>query len=185
MSKAMDSIQKSELNVRTFLGLIIFFSKFTKYLNKTKLNKLMFFTDFGYYSKTKEKITSARYIHMPFGPVPEEIDIYLAELEEKEFIDINVNFTSFLEYRIKAVDDIEFFNYLFEKQKLLDDTQLGFAHMVNDKFGRRTAGFLSDFSHELTPYKNTKEYHPISYEEILKPQPLLNNIPLHEYIESL
>ncbi|MDH5681424.1 MAG: Panacea domain-containing protein, partial [Spirochaetota bacterium] len=67
MSKAMDSIQKSELNVRTFLGLIIFFSKFTKYLNKTKLNKLMFFTDFGYYSKTKEKITSARYIHMPFG----------------------------------------------------------------------------------------------------------------------
>lgn len=184
MSKTMDKILKSNLNIQTFLGLIVYFAKYTRNLNKTKLNKLMFFTDFGYYSFNNESITGARYIHMPFGPVPEEIDVYLAELEENEIIDININFTSFLEYRINTKEDIDFHLYTLSGKTLLSDKYLTFAEAVNRKFGEKTASYLSDFSHELTPYKVTREYHPISYELITRPQPFLNNQLLYDYIVS-
>jgi hypothetical protein len=49
----------------------------------TKLNKLLFFSDFTAYARTGKAITGATYIKMPFGPVPRDIDVATEELKKE------------------------------------------------------------------------------------------------------
>jgi hypothetical protein len=41
---------------------------------KTKLNKILFFSDFLYYQKKLKPISEVKYRHLPYGPVPDDID---------------------------------------------------------------------------------------------------------------
>lgn len=48
----------------------------------------MFYSDFLNYKNTGESITGLEYIKYPFGPVPNNYEILLHYLFEKEIIDI-------------------------------------------------------------------------------------------------
>src|SRR3982750_3214546 len=53
-----------------------------KDIYKTKLNKLLFYSDFINFYLHGRSISGAKYIHVPFGPVPEQYGRVLAELAE-------------------------------------------------------------------------------------------------------
>ncbi len=65
-----------------------FFSSRTD-LFKTKLNKLLFYTDFLMYKKTACSMTGITYRAIPFGPVPAEYDKLYIKLCDDQKIEVN------------------------------------------------------------------------------------------------
>lgn len=57
-------------------------------INKTKLNKLLFYTDFGCYKRTGYSITGLAYRAIQYGPVPAEYDKLYMKLQEDGLITV-------------------------------------------------------------------------------------------------
>jgi DNA-binding transcriptional regulator YiaG len=57
-------------------------------LYKTKLNKLLFYTDFCYYRKTGYSMTGIAYRAIPYGPVPAEYQKMYIKLCDDKLVDI-------------------------------------------------------------------------------------------------
>ena len=51
---------------------------------KTKLMKLLFYADFSHFKKYSVSITGARYARLPYGPVPDQFEKWLAFLTSDE-----------------------------------------------------------------------------------------------------
>lgn len=56
-------------------------------MGATQLNKVLWFADGVHYSKFGKSITGEKYIKKPFGPVPENIEYALMELESEKKIE--------------------------------------------------------------------------------------------------
>jgi len=54
-------------------------------LYKAKLNKLLFYSDFGYYKKTGYSITGTSFRAIPLVPVPVSYDKLLIKLCDDEY----------------------------------------------------------------------------------------------------
>jgi uncharacterized protein YwgA len=42
-------------------------------VGETVLHKLLFFSDFNYYELYEEHLTCAKYLKLPYGPIPQEL----------------------------------------------------------------------------------------------------------------
>lgn len=71
------------VNLRKLKQLIMFFAHedAVKPLGKTKLLKLLYFTDVTHIRAVGEPITGAEYSKFPYGPVPTQGDFALKELQ--------------------------------------------------------------------------------------------------------
>lgn len=57
-----------------------------QYLGKTKLMKLLYFLDFGYYEKTGNSITNDKYVWYSHGPVPSRAENTLDYMNSQKII---------------------------------------------------------------------------------------------------
>ena len=77
-------------------NLIIYFVQNTEYCNRTKLFKLLFFTDFYHFKATGQSITGLKYKAWGYGPVPStlwyEIKKNPEKLKKCILIEENANF---------------------------------------------------------------------------------------------
>jgi len=76
------------VNLRKLMQLIIFFAhhETVKPLGKTKLFKLLYFTDVTHIRTVGEPITGAEYLKYPYGPVPMQGNYVLKELRKHRLI---------------------------------------------------------------------------------------------------
>ena len=49
--------------------------------SKTKLNKILFYSDFFYYLRKRKSITGHKYIHLQYGPVPSNMEALLEAMK--------------------------------------------------------------------------------------------------------
>ena len=77
-----------KVNLRKLMQLIMFFvhHEAVKPLGKTKLFKLLYFTDVTHLRTAGQPITGAEYLKYPYGPVPMQGDFALKELRKHRFI---------------------------------------------------------------------------------------------------
>ncbi|MEI7492674.1 MAG: type II toxin-antitoxin system antitoxin SocA domain-containing protein [Bacteroidota bacterium] len=75
-------------NLIKLAHVIAFFNQHMS-LFKTKLNKLLFYADFGCFSKTAFSITGVTYRAIPLGPVPANYDILFSKLQQENLISLN------------------------------------------------------------------------------------------------
>jgi len=54
---------------------------------KNKLNKLLFYSDFINFYLYGRSISGSKYVHVPFGPVPQKYGEVLAQLSKKRMSD--------------------------------------------------------------------------------------------------
>ena len=122
----------------------------------TKLNKLLFYMDFGTYRLLGTPITGATYQHYPQGPVPKEladtrsilIDCGDAEMEYRPY------FTGTQERIVPHREaDLDFFS----KQ------ELSIVRDVVEEFWTYNARGISDYSHEEWAWKVTADLEDIPY----------------------
>lgn len=146
----------SELQVLKLIELIIFMCGFGGAL-KTKLNKLLFYSDFYSFKESTRSITGLQYVHLPYGPVPDNFDFVYAQLIKegvlcKEEIAYPNGF--FGENYVSNRDaDLTVFNE--EEKSILE--------LIQTKFNSYTSKEITDYSHEEIAYKETTLKEVISY----------------------
>ena len=77
-----------KVNLRKLMQLIVFFAyhEAVKPLGKTKLFKLLYFTDVTHLHTVGQPITGAEYLKYPYGPVPMQGNFALKELQKHRLI---------------------------------------------------------------------------------------------------
>lgn len=125
-------------------------------LYKTKLLKLLWYSDFLAFKRMTVSLTGAKYVHYPLGPVPQYYELLLGAMEGRtiEIIPTMV----YDHYGEEIVPKEEFDPAVFSPE------ELDVLRTVNAALGHLTAGEISARSHEESPYKATKDKEFISYE---------------------
>jgi uncharacterized phage-associated protein len=138
----------------TLQEMIVFYTSRIEDVSITKLNKLLFYADFIHYRLHSVSISGTKYVHVPYGPVP---DGYLAiiELLEKEDV-IRIDEEPFYQGRVvSAKKEPDFAS--------LPGSALQALEQVCDFFGNKSAKEVSEISHNEAGYKETEQGKPISY----------------------
>lgn len=128
-------------------------------LLKTLINKHLFYADFKHFKEYQISITGARYVHLTYGPVPKNYDVYLATLVNEREIEVNEVFyegKDFVGEEYKAVET--------PILTLFSDSELKILATVKEHFKGYSAKAISDFSHEEKGYQETTTGQSISYE---------------------
>lgn len=147
-----------EFDIKKFINMIVYFAQNINKLWKTKLIKLLFYTDFLNYRKNSFSISGTPFVHWPHGPVPKHIyglfeiiteDYKIIQLQEKaEF-----NYEGEIVINLGNFDETVFNN---DERKSLE--------FVLSKFKDYTSSELSDLTHKEKAYLSTKEDELIPYE---------------------
>lgn len=143
-------------------------------LYKTKLNKLLFYSDLTAYYLRGRGISGSHYVHLPFGPVPNTYEnvLTLAEVSGNVSLEPLPNSRS-------AVRITSGINAATACQ-VLSPSERRIIDWVIETYGHYTSAEITDISHEEMAYKNTRMGEPIAYRyaEFLKrlpPKGLLDN----------
>lgn len=137
-----------------FLNAVLYFCK--SGVIKTKLNKLLFYADFKHFKEHTVSITGMRYARVPFGPAPDNYDLYYPALIRQGAIE---------------VEEVDYGGYTGEKYiakeepnlNLFSASELYTLVSVNEHFKEFNARDISDFSHAEKGYQDTETGDPISY----------------------
>ncbi len=140
------------------LGEVIEFLCFNRDVFKTKLMKLLFYSDFIHFKTYGKSITGLRYVHLPYGPVPDNYELILGViLQRNQNIHlVPVDFEKF-DGEIVRVDELEKFDFL-------SDSELAVLRQVSSKFEYYSSKDLSNLSHKEDAYMGTRHREPIPYE---------------------
>ncbi len=141
-----------------FKNVVLFLLKESGWLWKTKLLKLLFYTDFAYFRQQAIAITGAQYVHLDLGPVPEHYEKFLERLQ-----DLGVMSKEFARF-----DNAD---YLGEKLVARQEPETDFlsAHelrcikFVSDYFCKYSASRISEYSHQEEAYIKTRQQEVIDY----------------------
>jgi uncharacterized phage-associated protein len=162
MSFAGETVPEAEATVfsgyRAFslekmAAMVSYLSTRTQDLYKTKLNKLLFYSDFANYYLHGFSISGSRYVHLPYGPVPEGYEETLETLNHYGVVNISRQNSSDL-VQSGENSTIEFLTS--EEVQSLD--------WVLETYGRMSASQLTEISHRERAYKNTRTGEEIAYE---------------------
>lgn len=120
-------------------------------LYKTKLNKLLFYADFGHFKKTGYSLTGLSYRAIDLGPVPSSYDLMYSQLKEQNRIDIQQKLFENGNYGeiIKPLS-VEFEHDLLDAEKNTLDRVLTTFSKLNSKE-------IVDLSHNETAWIENKD----------------------------
>jgi len=129
------------------------------YLGLTKLNKILFLSDFHYYLKTGKSITNQIYLHFPNGPVPKDM-----RKVEKSSSDIAFKAAQIFDHGQKKPialrePDLSVFN----------GDEIAFVDKIIDFACNKhkiTAAWMSKSSHDYMGWSITNNGEPIPYNTI-------------------
>lgn len=131
---------------------------FNRDVYKTKLFKLLFYSDFLNFKFYDFSITGLKYAHLPLGPVPDDYNFILGALLnfDKE---IEMELVEFPQYsgeilKVKSPPDISVFS----------DTEIEILNFVNEKFKDLSTNQLIDLTHKEQAYICTKNSEIIPYD---------------------
>lgn len=145
----------SSFNLNKLINMIIFFA--SRSVQKTKLMKLLFYTDFLNYKRNLLSMSGMPYVRLPYGPVPKDHDLLLSTIQKNEMIDIEYEFVN--DYTIINIKSLKEFD-----DTLFNEEELEILQQVYEQFKHYGSVAISDFSHEEEGWKNTDDREIISYD---------------------
>jgi putative zinc finger/helix-turn-helix YgiT family protein len=149
-----------KLDLEKIYNAILFFCK--EGVLKTKLNKLLFYADFKHYKEYALSITGARYARIPFGPAPDNYEIYYGALSSYKAIE-------FIEevYPPKYGGEPVVGEIIKAAKKpdlsLFTASELRIMASVKEDFKEYNAREITEFSHKEAGFQETQNGGTISY----------------------
>lgn len=144
-----------ELDLSRVYNAVLFFTREGEL--KSKLNKLLFYADFKHFKEYTLSITGLRYVHLPYGPVPDNYSIYYATMSSKGMVEFyeQVYSDECVGERIKAAKapDLNVFT----------PSELRVMASVAEDFGEYTASGIQRRAHDEKAYRQTRDGDTISY----------------------
>lgn len=146
-----------KLDIHKLFNTILYFCKDGAL--KTKLNKLLFYSDFKHFKEYSVSITGARYAHLPHGPVPDNFELFFATMMHEE------NLIKLEEETYEGMDYIgeKYFSLKDPNLSAFVESELRVLFEVNDRFKGMGSKAIRDFSHDEKGYKETENSKLISY----------------------
>jgi putative zinc finger/helix-turn-helix YgiT family protein len=144
-----------KLDLLKLSNAILFFCK--EGIIKTKLNKLLFYSDFKYFKEYSTSITGVRYSRIDFGPAPDKYLLFFATLCENELLTIEEVFFG------NDVTGEKYLAAIEPNLSIFSAGELKILATVKEYFKDFTARKISDFSHEESGYQKTRHGYLISY----------------------
>jgi len=145
-------------NIEKFMGVVEYFC-LNEGIYRTKLNKLLFYSDFLHYREYSVSITGAQYAHAPYGPVPDDYKILLAIMEEE------LSILQSDEKTFKGKDYTGDILISLRKEHIdtLGKEEIKTLLHIKSTLGDLSSSRLSDLSHDEDAYKETKQGGLITY----------------------
>lgn len=140
-------------NLEKLYNAILFFCRKEVFL--TKLNKLLFYADFKHFKEYTLSITGVRYAHIPFGPAPDNYQIYLGALNSKKQIEIIEDIDQTGGEIIRAIKEPDL--------SLFSASELRIMASVQEDFEDYRASVMTELSHKEAAYQDTQNGTYISY----------------------
>ena len=139
-----------------FCAMVLFFAHKNVELLKTKLMKLLNYSDMIFYKENGISISGLKYAHLPYGPVPDHFEMLLGKMAEDHIAHINILYDGAYEkHQVVPEQDIP--------EGWLTDLELNVLERVYEKFKDFGSSDISDYSHKEKGYQSTKEGEIISY----------------------
>lgn len=126
-------------------------------LSKTKLMKMLFYSDFLHFKENGISISGLRYAHLPFGPAVHGWSTMLAWLEREGIIELS-----------PTEQDWDLITSSWVCQVALEESERQTIERIMQKLGKLSARELSDLTHLEKAYKETEKGDLISYEYALE-----------------
>jgi len=126
---------------------------------KTKLNKLLFYSDFLAFRESRKSISGTRYVVGTFGPIPDRQEKLYSALCESGSLEAREDF---LPVSGQPVEKL-FAQGQVDRRKF-SSLELSIMERVKLFFFGKSAKFVADYSHEEEFYKQGQLGDPISYE---------------------
>lgn len=143
-----------KLDIQKLFNAILFFCRGGQL--KTKLNKLLFYADFKHFKEYTVSMTGAQYVHLHYGPVPNNYEFYFAELINEGKLDL---------------DEVQIGQYIGENSSsriepdisVFTDSEIKVLSEVKEFFKNYGSNDIKNFSHQERGYRETEKNRLISY----------------------
>ncbi|QKS72556.1 DUF4065 domain-containing protein [Paenalkalicoccus suaedae] len=151
----------TDFNFNKLSTIILYMTSHIPKVSKTKLMKLLFYSDFKSYQKYGLSITGIAYQHFPYGPVPYHHLLMLDALTENHVVHLQ----PFDNFEGEFIEPNQQYDL-----SLLDKEEIETIQEVIDHFHSFNASTISDYSHEEDAYKQTRngEFIPYEYGETMR-----------------
>lgn len=143
-----------KLEISKFLNAILFLCRGGQF--KTKLNKLLFYADFKHFKDYAVPLTGARYVHLPYGPVPNNYEYFFARLVERGELEID-------EQQIGAYVGENCISRNELDLSVFSDSEIKILSEIKDYFKGFGSAEIKNFSHQERGYQETNKGDLISY----------------------
>jgi len=157
-NKQLDEFNGYQTFDPTKLAEIIKYICFNKNIFKTKLLKILFYSDFFHYKENGLSISGLRYAKLPRGPVPNDYELILGVVQtlDKSIQMEPVDFPDYSGEKVKVLTP--------PSKNILSESEMEIIQKINEKFENFTSTELSEFSHKEEAYIETEPCKLISYE---------------------
>lgn len=126
-------------------------------VGETILYKLLYFSDFNYYELYEKHLTGAKYRKLPYGPVPQKLDIIISQMIEKGQLQrVKTEYHGFPQTRYLPLEKADLTELRASEKDVID--------RVIEQMSDWSAAMLSNYSHGDKPWKASKDGEEINYE---------------------
>lgn len=126
-------------------------------VGETVLYKLLYFSDFNYYELYEEHLTGAKYRKLPYGPVPQKLDILINQMLEQGLIQrIKTAYYDKMQIRYIPLLKADLTELKASEKEVIDK--------VIEQLSDWSAAAISNYSHKDMPWLASKEGEEINYE---------------------
>lgn len=137
-------------------AMVLFFAHKSAELLKTKLMKLLNYSDMIFYKENGISMSGLRYVHLPYGPVPENFDMLFGKMSTDHIAHIEVVYENGYEkHQVIPECDIP--------KDILSAEELEVLERIYLKFKDFGSVEISNYSHKEKGYSSTKQGEIISY----------------------
>ena len=137
-------------------AMVLFFAHKSSELLKTKLMKLLNYSDMIFYKENGISMSGLKYAHLPYGPVPENFDMLLGKMNADHIAHIEVFYDNGYEkHQVIPERDIP--------EGVLSEEELEVLERIYIKFKDFGSVDISKYSHKEKGYSSTKKGEIISY----------------------
>lgn len=137
-------------------AMVLFFANKNVELLKTKLMKLLNYSDMIFYKENGISISGLKYAHLPYGPVPDNFDMLLGKMASDHLAHIEV-------YDDNGYEKHQVIPEIDVPAGILSTEEISVLERINEKFSNFGSAEISNYSHKEKGYSSTKKGEIISY----------------------
>lgn len=123
----------------------------------TKLNKLLFYSDFKCFQQHGRSLSGLAYLRLPYGPVPSAFRLLFSLLEERGVIQQ-------VEVKVGNSEGTQVLPLLAADRNVFGDEELAIILEIKKRFAKTTANDISEASHRERAWIETPMGAAISYQ---------------------